>query len=220
MSTQRRFLQYVLISAAAWCCFVPFYNLLFSWTEYIPGINWVYLPHGLRMILVLLFGIPGAVGFSLGAAVLRFTLLPEGDIGWALHVCVAVIPGLAAWSAVALILRNWPGRELRSMSASAMGAVRGRDLLLIAFVSATFNSAGHAAAWWMFAEGSLEPANRYSSMFVGDLLGAILLLYILKGLFRALDQPHSPSESNVSQEAKSRADRSLSAFSLVTRRPE
>lgn len=60
-----RFLLYVTISAVVWCAFVPLYAELFSWTEHISGVNWIYLPHGLRMILVLLFGVAGAVGFSI-----------------------------------------------------------------------------------------------------------------------------------------------------------
>jgi hypothetical protein len=217
---QNRFLLYVAVSAVAWSAFVPLYNLLFSWTEFIPGINWIYLPHGLRMILVLLFGIAGALGFTLGATLLRFTIMPEADIAWSLHWLLAVTPGLAAWSAVALILRDWPGRHLRSALVPSMTTISGRSLLLIALASAMFNSSGHAAAWWLFGEDSLEPADRYLSMFVGDLLGAILLLYILKGLMRSLGHPVAQSETHVSQETEERTDRSVFTISLAARRSE
>lgn len=220
MGPQRRFLLHVAVSAVAWCAFVPLYNLLFSWTEFIPGINWIYLPHGLRMILVLLFGIAGALGFTLGAAVLRFTIMPEPDVAGLLHWLLAVIPGLAAWSAVALILRDWPGRYLRAGVVPAMTTISGRSLLLIALASAIFNSGGHATAWWLLGEDSLEPADRYLSMFIGDLLGAILLLYILKGLLRSLDYSGRWSETHVPQETEERTDRSVFKISLAARRTE
>lgn len=59
------FLLFTAISALVWCLFVPLYAWVFSWTEYISGINWIYLPHGLRMMLVLMFGVSGALGFRL-----------------------------------------------------------------------------------------------------------------------------------------------------------
>lgn len=220
MVLQSRFLLYVAVSAVAWCAFVPLYNLLFSWTEFIPGINWIYLPHGLRMILVLLFGIAGALGFTLGAALLRFTIMPEPDITLSLHWLLAVTPGLAAWSAVVLIVRDWPGKYLRATALPIMAMISGRSLLLVALASAIFNSGGHAAAWWLLGEDSLDPADRYLSMFIGDLLGAILLLYILKGLTRSLTYSGLRSETHVPQETQERTDRSLFTISLAARRTE
>ncbi|NDA44208.1 MAG: hypothetical protein EBX78_11420, partial [Gammaproteobacteria bacterium] len=70
MRTSQRFLIFVLGSALLWYTFVPIYGWIFAWAEFGPGINWVYLPHGIRMALVLLFGVAGALGFSLGAQLL------------------------------------------------------------------------------------------------------------------------------------------------------
>ena len=56
-----RFALFTVIGAVLWLGFLPFYDWLFSWTEHVPGINWVYLPHGVRMMLVLLLGAAGAL---------------------------------------------------------------------------------------------------------------------------------------------------------------
>ena len=64
-----RFALFTVIGAVLWLGFLPFYDWLFSWTEHVPGINWVYLPHGVRMMSVLLLGAAGALGFTLGAVI-------------------------------------------------------------------------------------------------------------------------------------------------------
>lgn len=184
-----RFLLYVTISAVVWCAFVPLYAELFTWTEHISGINWIYLPHGLRMILVLLFGVAGAVGFSIGAHILRFTELDGIDFNSALHVPFAFIPGLAAYFAVVLIVKNWPGKSLSFQSGAGMSGIDGRQLLLVAFASGLLNSGGHCLVRYLI-EGDAESLliNNFVSMFVGDVLGAVLLLYALKGIFWLIER--------------------------------
>ena len=38
---------------------------LFTRLEFVPGINWIYLPAGMRLLCVLLFGNAGAIGLLL-----------------------------------------------------------------------------------------------------------------------------------------------------------
>ncbi len=190
MRILRRFLIFVLISALLWYAFVPIYGQVFTWVEFGPGINWVYLPHGIQMALVLLFGVAGALGFSLGAILLSFTLLPSGIVNEPpiLHVALAVVPGLAAWSAARLTLKDWPGRYLLQSAPADVAAIHGSRLLLFAFVSAVLNSAGHGVAWLAFGNSRAHLGDRFFAMFVGDLFGALILLYSLKVLFNVLDR--------------------------------
>ncbi|MEN9842930.1 MAG: hypothetical protein RLZZ612_759, partial [Pseudomonadota bacterium] len=54
----------ILIAITAvlyWLCY-ELQGMLFQFTEHIPGVNWFYLPAGLRVLFVLVAGIYGAVG--------------------------------------------------------------------------------------------------------------------------------------------------------------
>ena len=100
MPAAQRFFLFVAISALLWIGFVPIYHAAFAWTEFVPGANWVYLPHGLRMMLVLLFGLAGALGFTLGASLLAMTilsstLLPPAGVPAVVDISLALVPGLA-----------------------------------------------------------------------------------------------------------------------------
>ena len=53
---------FTIAATLVWCGFVWTYHQLFAWAEWVPGINIVYFPHGLRMILVILFAEAGAFG--------------------------------------------------------------------------------------------------------------------------------------------------------------
>jgi len=174
------FLLFVAISAIAWCVFVPFYALAFSWTEYVSGINWIYLPHGLRMMLVLLFGVSGALGFSIGAQILRGLELDGLTPDPLLHLPIAFVPGVAAYFAAWLTIRAWPGRRLLPRLGEGIPEIDGRRLILLAFVSAILNSAGHVSVRLIY-DHEQQPVNDYFlMMFVGDFFGALLLLYGLK----------------------------------------
>ena len=187
MPAAQRFFLFVAISAVLWIGFVPIYHAAFAWAEFVPGANWVYLPHGLRMMLVLLFGLAGALGFTLGASLLAMTilsstLLPPAGIPAVVDISLALVPGLAAWLAAVWTLKDWPGRYLTMPLAAGVTGLDGRRLILLAFVSAVLNAAGHAAVWGLFAAEATPAEQRFIAMFVGDFLGALLLLYTLRGL--------------------------------------
>ena len=176
-----RFVLFAAIGAVVWLGFLPLYNLLFSWTEFVPGINWVYLPHGLRMMLVLLLGPAGALGFSLGARIYtRFSEFGPHIDPW-LDLTLAVIPGLAAWLAVMLTFRQWPGQSLQPLVFAGAKALDGRRLLLLAFVSAILNSTFHITARHVLGDEVYEWGDLLIAMLIGDLFGALILLYTLKG---------------------------------------
>lgn len=174
------FFLFVAISAVAWCIFVPLFVLVFSWTEYVSGINWLYLPHGLRMMLVLLFGVAGALGFAIGAQVLRWTELDGITANPLVDFPLAFVPAIAAYAAALLTIRAWPGKGLLPRIGQGIPAIDGRRLILLAFVSAILNSAGHTAVRMIFDNGQKSIDDDFLIMLVGDFFGALVLLYALK----------------------------------------
>ena len=71
----RYLILFTLGTTLIWCGFTWAYGLLFAWSEWVPGVNLVYFPHGLRMILVILFAEAGALGIVFGTAIMGFDLL-------------------------------------------------------------------------------------------------------------------------------------------------
>ena len=182
-----RFALFTVIGAVLWFGFLPFYDWLFSWTEHVPGINWVYLPHGVRMMLVLLLGAAGALGFTLGAVIYTQLTGYGPTFDPSLDLALAVIPGLAAWLAVMLTFRQWPGRSLQPLASSSTHSMDGRRLLLLAFASAILNSTSHITTRYAFGNESHDWVDLWTAMFVGDLFGALFLLYTLKGCILLFD---------------------------------
>ncbi len=188
-----RFALFTAIGAVVWISFLPLYDLLFSWTEFVPGINWIYLPHGLRMMLVLLLGPAGALGFSIGAALYTSFTTHGPQLNSELDLILALIPGLAAWFAVMLTFRQWPGQSLRPLVHAGTQALDGRRLLLLAFVSAILNSTSHITTRYALGHEVREWGDLLMAMLIGDFFGALLLLYTLKGCIVLLDNINATS---------------------------
>ncbi|MFM7012709.1 MAG: hypothetical protein ACKO0Z_25840 [Betaproteobacteria bacterium] len=146
-------------------------GLLFQFTEHIPGVNWFYLPAGLRVLFVLVAGIYGAVGIF--AATVVIDLMHMQDLSGALLLLTAAASGFGAW--VALWVLRW-----RGLIAPGLQGLTVAGLLQFACVYATFNALFHQVTWWAFKrEGSLLTVDIWP-MFVGDLLGALAFLYLWK----------------------------------------
>lgn len=176
----KRFAFFTMIGAAVWLGFLPLYELFFSWTQFVPGINWVYLPHGVRMMLVLLLGPAGALGFTLGAVVYTQLTGYGPTFDPLLDIVLAVVPGLAAWFAVMLTFRQWPGQSLQPLASLGTQAMDARRLLLLAFASAILNSTSHITVRYAFGSEVHDWLDLLMAMFIGDLFGALCLLYALK----------------------------------------
>ena len=83
--------QWALMLLISSFLFVEFFRLndwLFSALEHTHGVNWIFLPAGFRILLVLVFGMPGALGivYALVNAVshqlIRWTFQPETAKPW------------------------------------------------------------------------------------------------------------------------------------------
>jgi len=92
---------------------------------------------------------------------------------------------------VMLTFRQWPGRSLQPMGWTDGGALDGRRLLLLAFVSAILNSTSHITARYAFGNEAHNWVDLLTTMFMGDLFGALFLLYTLKGCILLFDHFNS-----------------------------
>ena len=158
----------VLLSAVAFFILGVANDKLFSDLAYSYGVNWIFLPSGLRLALVLLFDFWGAAGVVLGSLALNMVRMTE----WPVGLAASLISGLSPWLAGLVCLRAF---KIQS-DLSNLGA---RQLLQMALIFALLSAALHqilyagAALSESFIKGTLV-------MATGDLLGSLLVLYALK----------------------------------------
>lgn len=135
------------------------------------GVNWIYLPAGLRLFLTLIFGLPGAIGISAASFLISY----YGDFPHDLTVCVGVglISGFAPYLARYFVFSNLRlESDLSNLSFPKLMVC----ILIYSLLSAGLHQ------WW-FSTMTLEntgSVNHFLVMFIGDVLGSLLLISLIK----------------------------------------
>ena len=161
----------ILLSAISYTVIFYLNNWLASELSYGLGVNWIYLPAGLRLFLTLIFGLPGAIGIALAS----FLICYFGEFPPELITCIGVglISGFAPYLAKIFVLTNIKiSPDLSDLSLPKLTVC----ILIYAVLSAGLHQ------WW-FAIRGLEDAgafNHFLVMFLGDVLGTVLLIGIIK----------------------------------------
>ena len=168
------------------------YTLLFyinSWitTELVFGIgvNWIYLPAGLRLFLTLIFGLPGAIGIAIASTLISY----YGELSSDLAICIGtgLISGFAPYLARIFVFSN-------VKLESDLSNLNLQKLLLCIVIYALMSAGLHQ--YW-YATVGLEntgSVNHFAVMAIGDVMGSILLIALIKsGLdllrrFRRIDR--------------------------------
>jgi hypothetical protein len=137
---------------------------LFQALVYAEGVNWVFLPSGLRLALVLIFGGAGAVGVILGSLMAGLDNPQSTEV----TLAAAVLSGLARWlCSKALWLRS----DLSNLNTS--------QLLQMALLFAVISAVLHQTLY--VSTGLSDSLVKGTAvMALGDLLGTLLVLYGLK----------------------------------------
>ncbi len=158
---------------------------IFRHTEFLNGINWIYLPTGIRLLSTLLLGVDGAIGLVLSGLIV--------DFGYYFpHDPVRAIVG-AIFSAIGPYAVYRMALERYGLKASLTNLTPKR-LLVLALAVALANSTLHNI-WFGLTEKTPDLLESFCTMFAGDLLGALILLYICKGILALL--PRAPNRSRM-----------------------
>ena len=170
-SLVRIWLSGVLISACAYGALFFVNSWLTGSLIFGTGVNWIYLPAGLRLFLTLIFGLPGAIGI----AIVSFLISYGGALSDDLIVCIGtgLISGFAPYLARIFVLSNV---EL----APDLSNLNLPKLLICILVYAAL-SAGLHQFWYLTVD--LDDAgtmNHFFAMFIGDVLGSVLLISLIK----------------------------------------
>jgi hypothetical protein len=161
----------LLISALAYTFLFYANHWLTSELVFSLGVNWIYLPAGLRLFLTLIFGLPGAIGIALAS----FFISYHGDFTQNLVVClgIALVSGFAPYLARFFVFSNIRLEpDLSDLNLQKLIVC----ILIYAFLSAVLHQ------WW-FSTMALDNAggiDHVSVMFIGDVLGSLLLISLIK----------------------------------------
>ena len=135
------------------------------------GVNWIYLPAGLRLFLTLIFGLPGAIGIAIASFLISYYgEFPHDPI---LCVGTGLISGFAPYLARVFVFSNLRlESDLSNLNFPKLIAC----ILIYALLSAGLHQ------WW-FSTMALEntgTVNHFLVMFIGDVLGSLLLISLTK----------------------------------------
>ena len=135
------------------------------------GVNWIYLPTGLRLFLTLIFGLPAAIGIAIASFLISY----YGEFPNDLTLCIGVglVSGFAPYLARIFVISNV--RLEPDMSNLSL-----QKLLICICVYAALSAGLHQ--WW-FSTAALENTggmNHFFVMFIGDVLGSLLLISLIK----------------------------------------
>ncbi|MFZ4118924.1 MAG: hypothetical protein ACOYKP_04560 [Polynucleobacter sp.] len=164
------FLVGALISALLYSALFFLNDWVTEAIKYDLGVSWIYLPAGLRLFLILIFGFTGAIGI----AVASFAISYYGVFPPDLITCIGIglISGFAPLLAKWIVVTNVNiSNDLSNLSLQK---------ILFCIVVYAFISAG-LHQWWFVLRG-LESGslNHFLVMLVGDIAGSILLIAMIK----------------------------------------
>jgi hypothetical protein len=158
---------------------------LFTQFEFVPGINWVYLPAGMRLLCVLLFGNAGALGLLLVSWLVCFFHFFPDDY---LRSCMGgILAAAAPW------LANRIAQQAFCLRASLANLSPARLLACIVLYSIANPLLHHA--WFAVHGDDKDLVHGFIVMFAGDLNGTLIVVYAMKGLLSLLP-PRRPDQAS------------------------
>lgn len=186
-STLRQLAEHSALAFTSAVLFVVFFELngwIFASLEYSEGISWVFLPAGFRVILVLVLGLPGAIGLMMGSWYIDSALFT--DTSWFSPFFNGVVSGLTPWVVMqVLIRRGWLAPQLHSMSA--------QKLLQLTIIFSAASALSHQLVWWWLDRSDANIWIDVWPMFIGNALGALLMLYAFKFALDRLRRLRAPN---------------------------
>lgn len=151
-------------------------EFLFIQFEQSNGINWVFLPAGIRLLATLLFGFAGFVGLLLAGLYLNFHHFVFTD---ELRAVYGALAGAGGPYLAYLFAKHWfdLGPRLRNLTA--------RRLLFTGVLCGFMSPVFHHAFMWV-QTGTVD-WTALAAMVAGDIVGILVVLYVTKGLITLTD---------------------------------
>ena len=166
----RLFLLSVLISSLLYSVLFFFNDWLTDTLKYDLGVSWIYLPAGLRLFLILIFGLAGAIGIAVASFAISYFGVFQPD----LVTCIGIglISGFAPLFAKWIVVSNtYISNDLSNLS---------MQKILLCIVVYALMSSGFHQYWFVLRDLESGSINHFLVMFAGDVAGSILLIALIK----------------------------------------
>ena len=159
--------------AAMWVLLFKLNMVAFSYFETSKFISWVFIPAGVRLISVLLFGFYGVIGLFLGAIMTSYQVGIDADTAVAVSLISAFNPYLAI---------NVTKYCLKIDA--LMQGLSAKQLMTISFFAALFSGLTHNLYFHIhMGTGSVAD---FMNMFIGDFIGSLIILFAFSFLIKWL----------------------------------
>ena len=160
-----------LLSAVLFVCFFELNGWLFHDFEHKQGINWLFLPAGFRVVLVLVLGLPGALGLMLGSWYIDAGLIDGPNI--LLAFLNGVAGGLTPWLVMKYLQKQqWLSDQLQKLNPL--------QLLNLTLSTSAASAAAHQMVWLWLERPQTNFWVDVWPMFIGNVTGALVMLYGFK----------------------------------------
>lgn len=170
MSQLRMQFMMVLATIVLFLLMVAINEWLFKYAEFLPGISWIYLPAGIRLLSTLLFGGAGAIGLLIVSWLISFFYFFPDDF------LRAFVGGIVATIGPYVVYKF--AQHAFGLHASLANLTPGRLLICIVACSLASPLLHHV---WFALHGYDQPLlHSFTVMFIGDLNGTLLVVYAVK----------------------------------------
>ncbi len=143
---------------------------LTAFLEVAPGVNWIYLPAGLRLFLVLIFGLSGAIGIAIASTLITLGRDLSNDIIGI--VGIGLISGFGPYLARLMVIRNLKiNADLSNLNI---------QMIAISVLVFALLSTGLHQLWFVLIGIPSGSFSNAVAMLIGDILGALLFISICK----------------------------------------
>ena len=163
-------LGYVAVTTLVFLGFNWINELLFLQFEQSNGINWVFIPAGIRLLATLLFGFAGFIGLLLASLYLNFYHFVFPD---AFRILSGAMAGAGGPYLAYLFAKHWFDLQPR------LGGLTVGRLLFTGVLCGLMSPIFHHALLWV--QTGLVDWLALTAMIVGDIVGILIVLTLAKG---------------------------------------
>lgn len=165
-----QFLFEVVISAALYMAFFYFNQAITAPLEEAKGVNWIFLPAGIRIFITLILDYSGALGLAIASLLINYIGFYQLDFTSTLGI--AVICGVAPLLGRHFVIHNLKVQpDLSNISLKQ---------LIVIIVAYSLLSSGLHQLWFMVRGLDSGSWNHFIAMFCGDVAGSILFVAVIK----------------------------------------
>lgn len=168
----------ILASAALWVGAYQANGWFMSFANQTPGISLLFVPSGLRLLALMVGGLPAAIGISIGALIC--VPFEFQGVGFGPALMIALVGGVGPYLALRAACRF-------AGIAPELGNLTPLHLPLIALCVAAGSAVLHNILFAALSiNGWRDFGENFMAMMVGDFLGSLITVLLVLGAMRLL----------------------------------